>query len=107
MEPTKSELSATWEANDWTETEQAIRALLATPVGRRLLRRWLAFGKIGVNPFAANALTMSFSCGELNVGQRMLADIMTIDPDGWVVLQREEHDEHRTRTNALSNASAD
>ena len=101
---TREELVAKWDKDDRTETEQAIRALLATAVGRRLLRRWLSFGKLGVNPFAPNALTMSFSCGELNVGQQMLADILAIDPDGWIAMQKEENYERQSRERDLTNA---
>lgn len=104
MQLTKSELTAKWEADDWNEVQQAIRDLLATSSGRRFLFRWLGFGRIGSNPFASNALTMSFGCGELNVGQRMLADLMETAPEGWLLMQREMNDEHRTRTNALTDA---
>lgn len=107
MELTKSELQAKWEAQDWQETEQAIRELLTSAQGRRLLRRWLGFGKIGVNPFAPNALTMSFSCGELNVGQQILADLISTNPEGWITLQKEMNDEHRTRDSAYTSADND
>ncbi len=104
---TKTDLIKTWNDNDQHEIELAIRDLLASAAGRRLLRRWLEFGKIGVNPFTTNALTMAFGCGELNVGQQVLADIMAVSPDGWLLMQKEVADEQRNRSSALDTARDD
>lgn len=101
---TKDELTSQWEQNDRLEIEQALSALLSTPVGRRYLRRLLAFGKIGQQPFTTNALTMSFQCGELNVGQQILADILSVNPDGYVMMQKEANDEWNTRDQAIRDA---
>lgn len=102
---TKDELTTQWEVNDRLEIEQAITALLSTAVGRRYLRRLLLFGKVGQQPFTPNALTMSFQCGELNVGQQILADILAVNPDGYVLMQKEANDEYRTREQALRDAA--
>jgi hypothetical protein len=103
-EKTPEELKFQWEEDDRLEIEQAVKALLATRVGRRYLRRLLEFGALGRNPFTPNALTMSFNCGELNVGQKIQTDIIAVDPEGWVNLQKEANDEYRTREQQLFDA---
>jgi hypothetical protein len=101
MVKSADELKLEWKLSDQQELDTAFTALLSTPAGRRFLRHLLTLCKVGQQPFTPNALTMSFNCGELNIGNQILAEIMSIDPDGYVRMQREATDEWRTREQAL------
>lgn len=96
------ELKRQWELHDRLEIEAEYTALLNSPRGRKFLYYLLGITGIGKNPFTANALTMSFTCGELNIGQRILADILSTQPEGWLLMQREANDEYRTRQQSLT-----
>lgn len=98
------ELKAQWKEADRLEIESVISSLLASPPGRKYLYYLLALGKIGQNPFTPNALSMSFACGELNVGQRILFDIISVAPDAWALMQKEATDEYRSREQSLTSA---
>jgi hypothetical protein len=95
------ELKKEWAEQDQLVIEEEYRKLLRTSQGRQLLYHLLSIGGIGKNPFTANALTMSFACGELNVGQRILADILATDAEGWILMQKEATDAYRTRQSIL------
>lgn len=96
------ELKQRWAEEDRLEIESQISRNLSTPEGRKFLYYLLSLGKIGQNPFTPNALAMSFACGELNVGQRILADILIVAPDAWALMQKEANDEYRTRQQLLA-----
>lgn len=98
------ELKAQWLENDRLEIESVLSDLLSTPRGRRFLYYQLSLGKIHQNPFTPNALSMSFACGEMNVGQKMLADILSVSPEAWALMQKEANDEYRTREQQLNPA---
>lgn len=100
--PQIEELKQRWADEDRLEIESQISRNLATPEGRKFLYYLLSLGKIGQNPFTPNALAMSFACGELNVGQRILADILSVAPDAWALMQKEANDEYRTRQQLLA-----
>lgn len=96
-----------WEKQDQTDREDAIRALLATVKGRRFIWWLLEVGKEGIQPFTANALTTAFNCGELNVGKQILAQVIEIDPEGYLRLLKERQDERTNRDLALRNDAGD
>lgn len=103
--PTHEDLKALWKEADRLEIERVIADLLSTPSGRKYLYYLLSLGKIGQNPFTPNALSMSFACGELNVGQRILFDIISVAPDAWALMQKEANDEYRSREQSLADAT--
>lgn len=78
------------------QIDKAINQLAATVEGRRFLWWLLQVGKVGTQPFAANALNMSFNCGELNVGNTILARIATVNPAVYVRMQQENENERRS-----------
>ena len=85
------------EANAQLATTQAnidevTRTLLETRQGKDFIWWLLGIGKVNQQPFAHNALTTSFNCGELNVGQQVLAQIMKAAPDSYVKLLKEKVD---------------
>lgn len=96
-----------WLELDDEEINAAIRALLEHRHGRRFLWWLLEIGGVGRQPFASNALHMSFNCGELNVGQRILDKLISVSPEGYVNMIKENADEQRTRHTALERAGND
>src|SRR5690606_41749848 len=67
----------------------------------------LEITKVGRQPFTANALTTSFCCGELNIGQQIVAQIIEADPAGYVRLLEEKHNGRRTRTDTPTGRDTD
>src|SRR6516164_5649150 len=57
--------------------------------GRRYFHGLLVRCHVFANPYTGRAGTTAFACGELNVGQQVLADIMRIAPDEYVQMMRE------------------
>lgn len=70
---------------------------LASREGRRFLWWLLQIGKVNMQPFTNNALTTAFACGELNVGQQVLARITQVHPAGYVQMQEENLNEYNQR----------
>ena len=72
--------------------------------GRRYFHGLLVRCHVFANPYTGRAGTTAFACGELNVGQQVLADIMRIAPDEYVQMMREANardiadDTRRTRS---------
>lgn len=95
-------LKASWEAQDRFEVEEAYRALLKTPTGRKFLSYLLEITRFMQQPFTGSALNTAFACGEQNVGKRVLADMMEVDPDAFVTLIKERNNVHSQRSNKLA-----
>ena len=73
--------------------DKVTSALLRSPDGRKFLWWLLDIGRYGQIPFTGNALTGAFQCGELNVGQQVLAQLTETDPEGFLILLKERSDE--------------
>jgi len=99
-----TKMKAQWEAQDKFEVEEAYRALLRTPTGRKFLSYLLEITKFMQQPFQGSALNTAFACGEQNIGKRVLADMMEIDPDAFVLLLKERNDVHSQRARNLTAA---
>lgn len=89
------------------EIDEAVRALLSVPRGRKYLWYLLTIGKVGSQPFNGNALHTSFACGELNVGQQILAHILEVDPAGYVRMMQEQADERTAADNSRPDPDSD
>lgn len=70
-------------------TEAGLRECMRSPSGRKFLWWLLEIGKVGLQPFTSNALNTAFQCGELNVGNQILAKILEVDPAVYVQMQQE------------------
>ena len=80
------------------QIDKGIRDALETRAGRRML--WWALGisrAIGNSPFAIDPHVTAFNCGEQNVGNQLLSRIMEVNPDGFLVMQKEQLNEYRER----------
>lgn len=93
---------AEWAKQDEADVNQAMAALLNTPIGRKLLWWQLQIGRVNTQPFNTDALIMAFNCGELNTGQQILARMLEVDPQGYVKMQQENADGHAVRTAELA-----
>ena len=90
---------------DEQERLSVIQALMQHAGGRRFLWWLLQVGKaINNQPFASNALVMSFGCGEQQVGNQILAEIINADADGFADLMKEMNRDRRERDNRLAAA---
>lgn len=76
--------------NEQDEIDEAARAMLSTYRGRKYLWWLLKISKFGLQPFSGNALTTSFYCGELNVGQQIVAHLTKVDPQGYIKMLQEQ-----------------
>lgn len=81
-----------------TDIDDAVRALVQHPQGRQYIYWLLEICGIARNPFTANALTTSFACGQLNVGQQIQAHLIEVAPASFLKMLEEKEEE---RLNAV------
>lgn len=72
------------------EKDAVVNVLLNDGKGREYLWWLLTITKVNANPWTPNALTTSFACGEMNIGQQILAHIMEVNPAGYVQMLKEK-----------------
>lgn len=72
------------------ERDKVVNQLLSTPEGREYIWWILSITNVHTNPFSNNALSTSFACGEMNIGQRVLAHILEVNPAGYVQMMKEK-----------------
>lgn len=77
-----------------------VSAAMGTREGREYFWWLMEIAHIGRNPFTSNALSTSFECGELNIGQQVQAHIMEIAPGHYLKMVQEKQEEqlHVNRT---------
>ena len=73
--------------------DTATRALLRSPDGKIFLWWMLDITRYGLTPYSGNALATAFNCGELNIGQQLLARMTTVDPEGFLNLLQERNND--------------
>lgn len=81
-EQSKAEATALQQAGD-------IKWLMANEAGRRIA--WRMFDKTGVyrNPFTGTDAQTNFNCGEMNVGQWFLAQVIEHCPEAHLLMLTE------------------
>lgn len=84
-----------------TRLTSAVNLLMASREGREYIWWLLSISKIGNQPFSSDPLQMAFNCGELNVGNTVLAHLLENCPDGYMQMQKEQADDDRTYSNVL------
>lgn len=75
--------------NPQLELENDVRSVMSTVQGRRFVWYLLGIAHTFESTFAANALTMSFLSGQRDFGLRLLALIMEVDQESYLLMQRE------------------
>jgi hypothetical protein len=84
-----------------------LKELVAQPRGRMFMWWLLEIGKVGMQPFTQEPHLTSFACGELNVGQQILARLLTDAPEGYLNMLQERNDAARRSTDQPDGRSDD
>lgn len=72
---------------------EIVGAVMALPEGRRLVYSWLEFAGAFHNPFNANPYVTAFNSGQMNVGQKIQADVVGADPQLYLTMLKEQENE--------------
>jgi hypothetical protein len=84
-----------------------VRAALGTAQGRIYFTWLLGLGRPAENPYAGNALSTAFRCGEVNISQHILAHIIATAPEGYFQILRAQHKELINGTDEPGTAADD
>jgi hypothetical protein len=98
----EEKLKRRWQKEDEFKIESAVSKFITDAEGRKFLWWLLEIGRIGGQPYSGNALNTAFNCGELNVGQRILDRIISVSPDGYLKMMKENEDERKARDTELN-----
>ena len=98
----EEKLKRRWLKEDELKIDSAVSQAIADKEGRKFLWWLLEIGRIGTQPYSGNALNTAFSCGELNVGQRILDRIISVSPEGYLLMMKENNDERKERDAELN-----
>ena len=60
--------------------------------GRRLMCRLLATAGVHHNPWNISESVTSFNCGRMNVGQVYQTEVLTLCPDKYLLLLKEQNE---------------
>lgn len=96
-------LKRRWQKEDELKIDSAISKAIVDREGRKFLWWLLEIGRVGLQPYANNALNTAFNCGEMNVGQRILDRIISVSPEGYLRMMKENNDEVKERDEMLDN----
>ncbi len=80
-----------------TNNAEVVTGLMSTMNGRAWILAKLEACHIFVNPFGGDPLLTAYACGEMNVGQIILNDIMSYCPKSYLLMM-EEANARRTAT---------
>lgn len=76
---------------DKLDLDSAVAHLLSTGAGRRYVYWLLEITKaIGVNPFSVEPAITAFHCGEQNIGQQVMAHVIEVDADKFLLMLKEQ-----------------
>ena len=95
-------LKARWLREDEANINSAVNKAVEDAQGRKFLWWLLQIGQIGGQPYAGNALNTAFNCGELNVGQKILDRIISVSPEGYLMMMKENESERKERDALLN-----
>jgi hypothetical protein len=78
------------DANAEAQRKSDLRAVLATDAGRRYV--WYLLGQTGLyrTSFATHSNQMSFNEGQRNVGLKLQAEVIEVDPSAYLKMINEE-----------------
>lgn len=72
--------------------DETLRNFLSTPLGRKYFHDLLLACHCFSNSFSSDPLLMAFSCGEQNIGLRILADLNRACPELYLQMMKESTD---------------
>jgi len=73
--------------------EEDFKWLVGHKPGRRIVWWLLSQARVFQNPWRSSANEMSFVAGNMNLGQMLLAEVLSIAPDSFTTMMREAHDD--------------
>jgi hypothetical protein len=76
------------QANKRAKQLEDLRFVLGDARGRRVINRLLEKTGVYRNPFTGNSETY-FRCGEMNIGQFLVAEVQSVSPDSYMNLLKE------------------
>ncbi len=91
-----------YNANLSAEVDKTFQELTKSHSGRSLLWWLLQIGRVNLQPFSSSAERTAFNCGELNVGNQILAKLIEVSPEGYLSMMKEKQSE-RSALNDPSN----
>ena len=99
-------LQRKWQKEDDDTWSNGLAEVLRTALGRRLL--WLMLEEAGCfqQPYTGNALDTAFNCGQLGVGNKLLARITAVHPDAFLAMMKENQNVRSRRTNDAATVHA-
>ena len=74
------------------QRREVIGGIMSVAPGRAWVHQILTDCHIFANPFSTDPMITAFACGEMNVGQKLLVDIMAMCPDQYIQMQREANE---------------
>lgn len=98
----KEKLKQRWLREDENAIDSAISEAVASSEGRKFLWWLLQIGRVGMQPYANNALNTAFNCGEFNVGQQILDRIISVSAEGYLTMMKESESERKERDALLN-----
>ena len=88
--------------------DEFVREAMKIPQGRLYFNWLLEMTGVNRNPFTSNALTTSFVCGELNIGQQIQAHIVDIAPADYIkMLQATQKEPENDDRDNIDNTDID
>jgi hypothetical protein len=79
----------------------AVRQLLSVREGRELIWHLFQITGLHTTPFNLDSNVTAFKCGELNIGNQILALVIEANPEGYITLMK---DQANDRTSSPSDA---
>lgn len=103
----EEKLKKRWLKEDEMRIDSAVSKAIEEAEGRKFLWWLLEIGRVGMQPYAGNALNTAFACGELNVGQKILDRIVSVSPEGYLRMMQENNNEFKERAALLADGADD
>lgn len=87
--------------------QEMVMAVMTMPQGRELIWEILEWCRPFANPFKYDALATAFACGEMNIGQRLIAAIQPACPDLYMQMTTEAGERDAARRESDSTSATD
>lgn len=102
QEQDKQEVEARKQAVRRTEIDD-VKWLMSSKRGRRIMWRMLELSGPFRLSFDSNAMKMAFNEGNRNLGNQLFLEVMTLCPELYPVMVKEQHDGKRDGNGEQSN----
>ena len=71
---------------------EGLRQIMGSEYGRAWLFALIDLCGPGQNPFSSDAIRMAFNCGELNIGNQLIAQCNAVSPELYLLMMKENTD---------------